>query len=487
VASIDDLILEGNAALANGKEAEVLPRLEEAARQFPQDARVRQILSLLHRSLDQLDLAGLEIARAAALDPSGARIAHAQARIAMEAGLPSLDLYARAYGLAPNDGDLLISRSAAMLAEGQLSQAIAEFSALLTANPLWVQGHAALARLRQLAGDGDAATRSFDQALAAHPQSADLWLEKIRLLISAERFADAAEAVANAKQHLGELSALTLNEAICASEVGDHAHATALFAGFAPFDNVAIASRYMRQLLRTGRADEAAALGERLTDQPDADHVWPYLSVAWRLLGDPRWEWLEGDERLVGIYDISSELGDLDEIATILRALHTARAEPMDQSVRAGTQTDGPLFARIDPVIRRVRTAIVEAVSRHLDALPDDPTHPFLRYKQSPVRFAGSWSVRLTDGGFHANHVHPQGFLSSALYVVVPDLDEPPAGQLVLGQPPVELGLDLPPIRTIAPAPGKLALFPSIMWHGTAPFAAGERMSVAFDVAKPRT
>jgi len=35
----------------------------------------------------------------------------------------------------------------------------------------------------------------------------------------------------------------------------------------------------------------------------------------------------------------------------------------------------------------------------------------------------------------------------------------------------------------IEPKPGRLALFPSWMWHGTRPFAEGERITVAFDVA----
>jgi hypothetical protein len=231
-------------------------------------------------------------------------------------------------------------------------------------------------------------------------------------------------------------------------------------------------------------------LAETLTGHPDADHIWPYLSVAWRLLDDPRWEWLEGDPRLIGTYDIGEALGPIDELASTLRALHTARVEPLDQSVRGGTQTDGPLFARVDPVIQAARAGIVAIVQRHLASLPDDPTHPHLKYTHAPVRFAGSWSVRLTGGGHHANHVHPRGFVSSALYVVVPseaDSGPPPAGHLALGQPPAELGLDLPPIRVIAPKPGHLALFPSTMWHGTIPFAGGERMTIAFDVAKPRT
>ena len=56
-------------------------------------------------------------------------------------------------------------------------------------------------------------------------------------------------------------------------------------------------------------------------------------------------------------------------------------------------------------------------------------------------------------------------------------------GWLTLGEPQAELGIQLPPIRRIEPKPGQLVLFPSMMWHGTLPFSAGERLTVAFDVA----
>lgn len=104
-------------------------------------------------------------------------------------------------------------------------------------------------------------------------------------------------------------------------------------------------------------------------------------------------------------------------------------------------------------------------------------------------RFSGSWSVRLGGGGHHANHVHPQGWISSALYVALPPKnagDAPDAGWLTLGEPQAALGLALPPSRMVEPVPGRLILFPSWLWHGTRPFGEGERLTVAFDVAPPR-
>ncbi|MEO5611853.1 MAG: putative 2OG-Fe(II) oxygenase [Sphingomicrobium sp.] len=477
------------AALGDGSEAAALPVVTAAARAHPGEAALWQVLGLLHRELEDMGPAMAAFETAARLSPTGARIAHGHARVTLEAGLPSLGLFERAVRLAPNDGDVLISRSAALLAENQADTAIQEFDAMLSRNPEWVAGHAALAQLRWMAGDTRGFLASLDRALAAHPLSAPLWFEKIRLLIEADLYGDGLIAVRAAREALGPDRALAISEAICASELGDEQLADRLFESLVPFDDVNVAVRHIRHLLRTGRADQAARLAESLVDGEDADHVWPYLSVAWRLLDDPRWAWLEGDPALVGISDLSEAIGSLEGLAAKLRSLHVARHQPIDQSVRGGTQTDGPLLARVDPEIRHLRKVLVAAVERHLSTLKHDPAHPFLRHRPASIRFAGSWSVRLDDGGRHSNHVHPQGLVSSALYVAVPPSvasGDSGAGFLVLGQPPAELELDLAPLRTVRPKPGQLVLFPSIMWHGTNPFESGERLTVAFDVAKPR-
>jgi tetratricopeptide (TPR) repeat protein len=483
------VIAEAMAALARGSEAAAVPTVAAAAEAHPDHAAIWQMLGLLYRSLEDLAPAVTAFETAARLDPASARIAHGHARVLMEAGLPSLSLFDRAVRLAPNDGDLLISRSAALLAEGQANKAIQEFDFILSRNPEWIAGHAALAQLRWMAGGTHDFAAALDRALAEIPRSVPLWLEKIRLLIRAELYPDALAAVQAARDAIGPDRALTISEATCASELGDNPLADRLFDSLAPFEDVTVSVRYLRHLLRTGRVEQAARLAETLVDRDDADHVWPYLSVAWRMLGDPRWDWLEGDPSLVGIYDLTEAIGSLEPLAERLRSLHVARHQPIDQSVRGGTQTDGPLFARIEPEIRSLRKVIVAAVEGHLSTLKPDPAHPFLRHRPSSIRFAGSWSVRLTGGGRHSNHVHPQGFVSSAFYVAVPPgMESGPtnAGSLALGLPPAELGLDLEPLRIIKPMSGQLVLFPSTMWHGTIPFESGERLTVAFDVARPR-
>ncbi|MEO8114465.1 MAG: putative 2OG-Fe(II) oxygenase, partial [Phenylobacterium sp.] len=97
----------------------------------------------------------------------------------------------------------------------------------------------------------------------------------------------------------------------------------------------------------------------------------------------------------------------------------------------------------------------------------------------------GAWSVLLRPGGFHRDHFHPQGVLSSAFYVETPTSAlerEDRQGWIRFGQPPVTTRPALPAEHFVKPAPGRLVLFPSYMWHGTVPFTTNERRTtIAFD------
>jgi uncharacterized protein (TIGR02466 family) len=180
----------------------------------------------------------------------------------------------------------------------------------------------------------------------------------------------------------------------------------------------------------------------------------------------------------------------MDSLERVLRKLHAGKGEFLDQSVRGGSQTDGPLFTRVEPEIRALRSAIVAAVQSHVRNLPaPDPAHPLLgKPRNRRIRFSGSWSILLRSEGFHANHVHPEGWISSALYIHLPErspAESRTAGWLTIGEPVSGLGVELAPLREIEPKVGTLVLFPSYMWHGTRPFLSGERLSVAFDVQPP--
>ncbi len=160
-----------------------------------------------------------------------------------------------------------------------------------------------------------------------------------------------------------------------------------------------------------------------------------------------------------------------------------------EQTVRGGTQTDRSVLLRREPILQRTRDAWMEAVRSLIAGLPaPEEGHPLLGRPRGHLLLGGSWSVRLAAQGSNVPHTHPLGWLSSSLYVAIPGEGQrgpAPAGHIIFGAPPPELGLDLPPYRTIAPQPGMVVTFPSTMWHAVAPFAEGERLMIALDIRPP--
>jgi Flp pilus assembly protein TadD len=455
----------------------------------PHDYRLWHIKGLMHREQEQRELAIPALRRAVELAPTEPLVAHGYARTLLEAGLPSVEAFALAVKLAPANTEVVKGLASALVAEGRIDDAIAGLETVVSRSPLWTDGHVLLSELRWTNGEREGFTRSFDEALRAHPNSLDLRREQMVALLHAEQFDEARARIEQGRSLFGEQPLFTAHDAVVRSETGDVDGADRLFAELAPLAVANFDLRLLRHLLRSGRAAQASAVLDRWIETSDQDMFWPYASTIWRLTGDPRAEWLEGDERLVGVFDLTGKLPPLDQLASTLRRLHNLRGQPLAQSVRGGTQTDGNLFQRIEPEIVAIREAVRNAAAEHARNLPDlDARHPLARGRPSRIGFSGAWSVRLQSGGHHSNHFHSMGWLSSALYIVLPpDLGTGDhAGWLILGEPQAQLGIDLPPRRLIEPKAGCLALFPSWMWHGTRPFGEGERITVAFDVARGR-
>lgn len=453
----------------------------------PVDYRFWHLRGLLLRALDRREEALQSLERAVAIDPSAKSAAHALARTLNEAGLPAVQAYGRALQLAPADQEIVAGLASAFIAAGEPETALSGLQRILERSPHWAEGHVLLAKLRWAQGEREGFTRSFEEALRKRPQDIALRRDQIHALIHAEHWDDVLKAIDEGRAAMGDNEIFAVNEAIVYSETGDTERAEALFEPFAEFDDAPVQVRRVRHYLRSGRPEEADRIIAKWSERPEAFMFWPYASIAWRVLGDPRWEWLEGDERFVGIYDIAGRLPPLDVLAETLRRLHTLSGQPLEQSLRGGTQTDGDIFTHIDPVLVQLREAVRDTVAEHVANFPPhDEGHPLLGPVRAPIRFSGAWSVWLRSHGFHANHVHPKGWISSALYVVLPpDTGEDEAGFLTLGDPSSPtLKLDVPPFRTVEPKPGRLVLFPSYMWHGTRPFGQGERMTVAFDVER---
>ena len=480
---------------ADRPEALLLPA-QRLAERHPGDHRPAQLLGLAARAAGDGPLACAAFAAAARNAPTDPLITHSRARTALEAGKPAVQLFKRALDQSPNDGSVIQGLAAAMVSEGMADDASQLLSRTLAANPLWLDGHRTYAQIR--AQFGKDPLTSIGAALTIHARDQSLHQLRISLLLQANRAADALEAAELAMDELGAAPWLTLLGGHAASEIGQKARADAYFAQSGTEHAPDARALLARHAVRFGRFEQVEPLAMSRSGSLDHSSV-PYLALAWRQLGDPRYDWLEGSSALVGIYDLADEIADLHALAEHLRRLHFAQAAPIDQSVRGGTQTDGNLLLRDEEPLIQLRKVLLQAVDRHIAKLPPAIAgHPHLIARRKPSRIAGSWSVRLGGAGFHVDHVHSEGWLSSAFYVALPqrgsgascdmaaaqNLESCP-GWLSLGESR-DLAPAVSPVQLIEPKPGRLILFPSGMWHGTRPFPAGERLTVAFDIARPR-
>ncbi len=403
------------------------------------------------------------------------------------------------------DADTHYNRANALQALGRAEEAIAAYRLALAAHPQHGLALYDLARLRWRLGDD-----AFDeelQALAAGAPASPLGPGlRGHLLARAERHAEAEAAFAEALRRAPEAAGFHDGHGRTLSRQARHAEALAAHAravALAPGDGD-LHAHQAAALLAAGRpeaAEEAAA--RACTLNPNDQHAWAQRGLAWRCTGDARAAWLHDMDRFVGVYDMPPPEGFSDieafhkALAAELGALHRDRREPVDQTLRRGTQTMGNLFDQRHPLVDALKARIAQAVTHHVAALPlasnapaaagpGAATHPLLgranAARRLGWRYTDSWSSRLARGGFHTHHVHPHGWMSSAYYVrLPPSAQEGPAGWIQFGAPDRDLGL--PPLRLVQPLVGRLVLFPSYLWHGTLPFDDdAERLTIAFDI-----
>lgn len=341
-------------------------------------------------------------------------------------------------------------------------------------------------------GDTAAATRELDLAIAAYPQVGPLRQTKARLLQNAGDERGAYRALATgpagspgdpALEATASQMAVTFDPALALD------HARRALAN-APTD-VTIVSICAEACLAAGEPEEALRLAERMRAlAPLNQHGVALMATAWRLLGDPRYGQLYDYDRFVRPMRLETPDGwdNLDawmvDLRASLHALHGAQAHPVGQSLRGGSQTQQRLDRSSDPAVRAFFQAIDGPVRRYIAELGqgDDP----LRSRNTgDYAVSGSWSVRLRPGGRHVSHLHPGGWLSSASYLELPDAIGAGGreGWLGFGEPGIPTAPPLATEHWIRPEPGMLVLFPSYMWHGTAPFGGDQtRLTAAFDV-----
>ena len=367
----------------------------------------------------------------------------------------------------------------------RLDEAERFFEEAIALRPIYPSAHRDLAQLRWMRGARiDSALRALDDALRRAPHEKYLHLVRsIALEFMGELAAALGSAEAGLAQAPDELELLQQASHLCAETgAGERAVGFARLAVKLAPDAPPVQVTLCEALLASGLASDAEGVAAALcAREPNDQHAIALRATAWRLLGDERYGALFDYARLTHVEAIDVPL---EETGAALIALHRYSSHPFQQSVRGGGQL--PLNARELAVsaLRALFDKFHGAIDRYLARLGRG-ADPFRSRNTGRHSISGAWSVRLSSGGYHVDHVHQRGWLSSAFYVAVPPVMQPEAaraGWLRFGRPGVATKAEVPADHHVRPEPGKLVLFPSYMWHGVEPFSSdGPRLTVAFD------
>ena len=454
-----------------------------------------RFLSEVNANLQRWDEAVAAIENALRFAPGSRRLRLARALLLEQRGddhvaLAELESLARE---AVDSPQLLVHLAAQLTTAGRVHEAEGLLSRGLVFWPADAALHAQLARLRWQQGAGLDAMRELERAIEKQPGELHLRLVAADLLRNANAAGRALDLLAGGLE-------LAPDSPIFRTSIG------ALLEGMDRLDealvhlreaytrapgSVAVRRNLAVGLLRTGAAAEARALLEGLLAQfPDDQWLIAQRATALRVLGDAEYTRLYDYARLVKAFTLKpppqfDDIGAFNAaFARELGTMHRAVQHPLDQSLRGGSQTERHL-PRDNEMVATFFAMLEAPIREYMGTLrPDDASHPLDRRRRADYRISGSWSVQLRAGGYHIDHVHPRGWLSSAYYVSLPDVSDADsrAGWIKFGEPGTRVA-GCGPEHFVKPAEGMLVLFPSYMWHGTVPFAAGgPRLTAAFDV-----
>jgi tetratricopeptide (TPR) repeat protein len=402
----------------------------------------------------------------------------------------ALNQYGQALALHPDQPGLSIHRAEALQNLGRYDEALAIYQTALAANPGDVELHHRTNALLYRLNRRDAYLKSYDTA----PPSRALLLGKASLLSQEKR---GAESLALYRQLLacdaGDKAAL-LGAANALNVMKQPQDALALLEPvLTQSEDAALLVRAAEAALLAGDPQKAESFCRRALWLAPHDQLGlANLSLAWRMMADAREEDLNGYDRHVRIFDLEppdgfSRMEDFNtELGAVLDRMHPRTREHIDQSLRGGTQTPDHLFHAGHDLVDRLERRIAQALKDYIGGMQGAEDHPLVSRRARGFQYAGSWSSRLTNCGFHVNHVHPAGWISSCYYVDVPKVTQDAKsrqGWIKFGEPAADLALSDTIKRAIQPVPGRLVLFPSYMWHGTIPFEDDAvRTTIAFDV-----
>ena len=399
----------------------------------------------------------------------------------------------RANEVAPNSADVLLNLASALALADRSEEAVAAYEAMLVQEPDNPEFHNYFNGYLGVVGHADY-LESYRQVLQRNPADARFAVPLARKLLLEGKGGEALDVLLKSFEAGGEAGRLNREISYVQREQGEFK--LALEHAMAARDKKAdpASERELATALMAAGSDyeEALTLLRSLVERfPEDQGLWALFATALRYVGlENEYRVLVDYEKMIQVREIvmPEKFDTRDKGLAFFREsllrLHTTQHHPVEQSMVHGTQTLDDLFSRRDSAIQQLKEVLGDQLLSVLSAMPRSDSHPLYRRNTRRFRFSDSWSVRLWRDGFHKNHFHSQGWLSSAFYLTVPDaVDTGGEGWIKFGEPGFNARESLSADYWVKPKEGSLVVFPSYLWHGTEPLkTASERVTVGYDI-----
>ncbi|HEY5237742.1 MAG TPA: tetratricopeptide repeat protein, partial [Rhizomicrobium sp.] len=314
------------------------------------------------------------------------------------------------------------NRANTLQSMGRISEAETAYARAISRDPLDYKAHRALNELLYRM-ERPEFLDSYDVAAKAHPESAELFAEKGKLLLLSGRYEEACENFARTLKLAPDHAVARDGLGSALTRLGRFSQAAGeyeILLARHPSD-VDVRCNFVESLLRAGDTKKGIEIAEEtLTLAPYNQLTLALWGTAMRQSGDVREEELNNYEEFVQVCDLDPPEGfsDMESFNRALNAyldrLHWDRREHINQTSRMGTKTAGKLFGANHNLVEGLKKRIDDAVSTYIAHLKESEAHPLHARRTREFLYSGSWSTRLSDHGFHTNHVHPKGWISSA-------------------------------------------------------------------------
>lgn len=384
----------------------------------------------------------------------------------------------------------------ALLLLERLDEAEASYQMALQLKPDFSEAHYDLNQLLWTQGRHKQFLQSYPAAIQRKPDSLELWLQYVDRLIPAQALVPAEDTLRKALQRFGPTAELYNLLAKTLSNQGREVEALEFHNKCLELDETTTAflCNYGQTLLKVQENEAALEIFDSaLAIDPLGQELIAYRGDCLRLLGDERHDILNDYEGMIRLFEPPLPGGYNDreaftrDLNRALDPLHSAeRFHPMDQTLQGGSQSRETLFDQDIELVQLYKQSLRQVIAEYIHDLDDDATHPLFSRKCQEFSFSGSFTVRLRNGGYHTNHIHPAGWLSCCFYVSLPPVVADTSkreGWIHFGQPGVPLKPKVEPIRYVQPQEGVVAVFPSYLWHATTPFNSDHtRTTIVADI-----